>query len=701
MKKIQQYKFVLISLICVVFIFYSYDFEYLETIGELLSIVAGEPINASFPITFYQSAYVDYRFDPPRLWNSKFEYSNTRKPCTEVQTPCSAFSNDLSVHYPIKNLRLEYLKRSFPHSPTDSLVAGEPINASFPITFYQSAYVDHRFNPPRLRIFAVNKCVKNNQFLVADLHFNGNNSAPVRKNIYGIPMEGDCPSAYIPAQSCVFNPYIFSIGLRTNEDLRKVTIHLGSRKVELDVQKVHKKSTEGITVCLQQPVYYYSQWQNIVLYIEAWRAQGATRFIVYFHSATKETWKTLEYYRDLGMIEIKFWPSFPSLPAGIADNYPKIDNSVFIIAAYLAMNICILDIKTTVGTVADFDEVMVPSNGRLLDYATKEMAGTKVGALSFENHYISFTPRIYTSNFSGVASPKFKLRSGPTKVTIHLGSRKVELDVQKIHKKTTEGLTVCVLPVHYFSQWQNIVLYIEAWRAQGATHFIIYFHSATNETWKTLEYYKDLGIVDIKSWPSFPGLPADIADKYPRIDDSAYIFSYFLAINICILDIKTTIGTVADFDEVMVPTNGRLLDYATKEMTGTKVGALSFENHYVSLTPRIYTSNFSGVASPKFWVFRRPPKYVFNASVLAIAQVHVPDTFIDSSMRNKYSQTIFNGVVPKFSSEYYDTLQKCINKVRPVHDKVCLSTGGVCKAEMDKVNDWVYDKSEPIFLVAT
>ncbi|CAO4376222.1 unnamed protein product [Caenorhabditis nigoni] len=467
MKKIQQYKFVLIFLICVIFIFYSYepDFEYLETIGELLSIVAGEPVNASFPITFYQSAYVDYRFDPPRL-----------------------------------------------------------------------------------RIFTLNKCLKSNQFLLADLHFNGNNSAPVRKNIYGKPMEKTCPSPYIPASPCVYSPSIFSIGLRTNEELKKVTIHLGSRKVELNVQE--------------------------------------------------------------------------------------------------------------------------------------------------------------------------------------------------IHKKTTEGLTVCVLPVHYFSQWQNIVLYIEAWRAQGATRFIVYFHSATKETWKTLEYYRDLGIVDIKSWPSFPSLPADIADKYPRIDDRAYIFSYFLAINICILDIKTTIGTVADFDEVMVPTNGRLLDYATKEMTGTKVGALSFENHYVSLTPRIYTSNFSGVASPKFWIFRRPPKYVFNASVLAIAQVHVPDTFIDSSMRNEYadggllhfrfnveaenhtttekhfrffpddhsthiknmhdtSLKIFDGAVPKFSSKYYDTLQKCIKKITPVQDKVCLSTGGVCKAEMDKVNDWVYDKSEPIFLVAT
>ncbi|CAP26719.2 Protein CBG06408 [Caenorhabditis briggsae] len=334
MKKIQRSKFVLISLICVILILRSHepDFRYLETVSEMLGIVIGEPINASFPITFYQSAYVDYRFTPPRL-----------------------------------------------------------------------------------RIFTLNPCLKNYQFLSADLHFNGNNSAPVRKNIYGKHLDDDCPSALIKKVPCVYNPYIFSSSLKGNHDLKKVTIHFGSRKVELNVQKVYKKSTEGITVCLQ-PVYYYSQWQNIELYIEAWRAQGATRFIVYFHSATKETWKTLEYYRDLGMIEIKSWPSFPSLPIDIADKYPKIDDSVFILSYFLAMNICILDIKTTIGTIADFDEVMVPTNGRLLDYATKEMTGTKVGALSFGNYYVLFTPKIYTSHFSGVASPKFKILTWPSKV---------------------------------------------------------------------------------------------------------------------------------------------------------------------------------------------------------------------------------------------------------------------------------------------
>ncbi|PIC22532.1 hypothetical protein B9Z55_016549 [Caenorhabditis nigoni] len=471
MKTIQHdYKFVLLSLILFTFIFYSYepDFGFLETIGEVLNIVAGEPINASFPITFYQSAYVDHRFDPPRL-----------------------------------------------------------------------------------RIFTLNKCVKNSQFLLADLHLNGNSSESVRKNIYGKPLDGRCPSIYIPASSCLYVPYTFSISLKPNEDPKNVTIHLGSRKVELNVEKIYKKTTKGITVCLQ-PVYYYSQWQNIVLYIEAWRAQGATRFIVYYHSGTKETWKTLEYYRDLGLIEIK-------------------------------------------------------------------------------------------------------------------------------------------------------------------------------------------------SWPSFPSLPVDIADKYPRIDDSVFILSYFMAMNICILDIKTTIGTVADFDEVLVPTNGRLLDYATKEMTDTKVGAISFENYYLSLTPTIYTSNFSGVASPKFQTYGKQTKYIFNASVLAIAQVHWPHSFVDSffswtrtkkangallhfryepgvgnlantekpfrffpddpsvhikNMENT-AHKIFNGVMPTFSSKAYDALQECVNKIIPVEDKVCRSTSGICREEMDKVEDWVYDKSEPIFLVAS
>ncbi|PIC22527.1 hypothetical protein B9Z55_016545 [Caenorhabditis nigoni] len=417
MRVIQRYKGVLVTLIIVVLIFYAYelDDEYLETVGELLSIVAGEPINSSFPITFYQSAYVDHRFDPPRL-----------------------------------------------------------------------------------RIFTINKCLKNYQFLLADLHFN-------------------------------------------------VTIHLGSRKVELNVEKIYKKATKGITVCLQ-PVYYFSHWQNILLFIEAWRAQGATRFIVYFHSATKETWKVLAYYRDLGLVEIKHWPSFPSFPVDIAYKYPRIDDSVLRNAYFLAMNICILDIKTTFGTVPDFDEVLVPTNGRLLDYAIKEMAGTKVGALIFDNHYVSFTPNIYSANFSGVASPKFRTLAWPSKYVFNASV----IDIAQVHVPDS---------------------------------------------------FTDPSMISIKA------------------DGALLHFRY---------------------------------DAESKNLTTT-------EKPY-----RFFPDNHS--------------THIKN----------MEDT----------AKKIFNGVIPKFSSKSNDALHECVNKIMKSEDKICVSTGGLCKAEMDKVEDWVYAKSEPLFLIA-
>ncbi|PIC22526.1 hypothetical protein B9Z55_016545 [Caenorhabditis nigoni] len=466
MRVIQRYKGVLVTLIIVVLIFYAYelDDEYLETVGELLSIVAGEPINSSFPITFYQSAYVDHRFDPPRL-----------------------------------------------------------------------------------RIFTINKCLKNYQFLLADLHFNVNGSAPVRKNIYGIPLNRKCPINYIEQEGCVYNPYTFSIDLKTNEDPKKVTIHLGSRKVELNVEKIYKKATKGITVCLQ-PVYYFSHWQNILLFIEAWRAQGATRFIVYFHSATKETWKVLAYYRDLGLVEIKHWPSFPSFPVDIAYKYPRIDDSVLRNAYFLAMNICILDIKTTFGTVPDFDEVLVPTNGRLLDYAIKEMAGTKVGALIFDNHYVSFTPNIYSANFSGVASPKFRTLAWPSKYVFNASV----IDIAQVHVPDS---------------------------------------------------FTDPSMISIKA------------------DGALLHFRY---------------------------------DAESKNLTTT-------EKPY-----RFFPDNHS--------------THIKN----------MEDT----------AKKIFNGVIPKFSSKSNDALHECVNKIMKSEDKICVSTGGLCKAEMDKVEDWVYAKSEPLFLIA-
>ncbi|CAB05625.1 Glycosyltransferase family 92 protein [Caenorhabditis elegans] len=281
----------------------------------------------------------------------------------------------------------------------------EQIDSSFPIKFYNVAYVDYRYDSPRLRIFTLNHCISKKNFLSVDLYYKGI-SSPTKLKVYGKSLEETCPSSYIFAKPCFYVAHTFFANLELNGRLEKVTINLGDREVNLAVKEVYKKHEKGLTLCLQ-PVYYYSQWQNIVLYIEAWRAHGASRFIVYYHSATKDTWKVLEYYRDMGIIEIRPWPNFGSLPPQIEKKYPKIDDSVYGFSYFLALNLCILDIKTTIGSVADFDEVMVPHNGTMLEYASKEMTGTNVGALLFKNSYVSLEPSIYDNEFTGVSKPVF------------------------------------------------------------------------------------------------------------------------------------------------------------------------------------------------------------------------------------------------------------------------------------------------------
>uniref|UniRef100_A0A1I7V1X1 Glycosyltransferase family 92 protein n=1 Tax=Caenorhabditis tropicalis TaxID=1561998 RepID=A0A1I7V1X1_9PELO len=138
--------------------------------------------------------------------------------------------------------------------------------------------------------------------------------------------------------------------------------------------------------------------------------------------------------------------------------------------------------------------------------------------------------------------------------------------------------------------------------------------------------------------------------------------------NICALDIKTDIGTIADLDEIMVARNGTTLEYALKEMETTNVGALSFENNYVAMEPSIYTSGFSGVAKPIFFERGGPRKVT----------------------------KLFGKSPPPVNLQFIETLNKCVNRIGG--KGLCHSTGGLCKSDMDKVNEWVYDKTEELFL---
>ncbi|CAI2353526.1 unnamed protein product [Caenorhabditis sp. 36 PRJEB53466] len=291
----------------------------------------------------------------------------------------------------------------------------QEIDNTFPIVFYNNAFIDHRYNPPRLRVFSMNPCVAPKEFIVVELDGKG-----TRVRLRGEPTEGECPWHW--ATQCLYNSYIWTAQL-PDGDVEKITIHLGNHTVTIRVQNVSVKEKHGFTVCVQ-PVYWYSEFHNIALFIESWRAQGATRFIVYFHSSTKEVRRLLEYYRNLGILDLKPWPSLgsPSPSATSHFPFPSFDSSTYRVGHTLAQNLCVLEMRTELGAIADFDEVMVPQEGILTDYAQKTMEPGVIGALSFPHLLVKFEPKISSMDYFGVLNPVFVDRNGPPKVAFNSSS---------------------------------------------------------------------------------------------------------------------------------------------------------------------------------------------------------------------------------------------------------------------------------------
>ncbi|CCG58539.1 Protein CBG26681 [Caenorhabditis briggsae] len=107
----------------------------------------------------------------------------------------------------------------------------EPINSSFPVTFYKDAYVDFRTSPPRLRIFTLAGCLLENQYLEVDVFSKGVRSPKVLK-IFGDAHKANCrDSSGISATPCFYVANTFVANLTSSGELEKVWWHRKSKKI--------------------------------------------------------------------------------------------------------------------------------------------------------------------------------------------------------------------------------------------------------------------------------------------------------------------------------------------------------------------------------------------------------------------------------------------------------------------------------------
>ncbi|CAD6196833.1 unnamed protein product [Caenorhabditis auriculariae] len=249
---------------------------------------------------------------------------------------------------------------------------------AFPIVFYHRAYLDYRYETPRLRIFSVNPCVPSNFSLQVILM---SSKGQKRVEVVPRPVEKACPWVWAPG--CFYNSFIFEAevprvaALRNNFNMA-VLLLPDDREIELSVEPVRNVAKKGLTVCVE-PVYWYSEHHTIILFIETWKLQGATHFIVYYHSANEAVGAVLDFYLKQGILTIMQWPELPKL--NIPGPQPKF--STYRLAHNLAINLCLMEIKTDLGTFVDFDEVLLAKNTTIYNFARIQFTDISLGSINF------------------------------------------------------------------------------------------------------------------------------------------------------------------------------------------------------------------------------------------------------------------------------------------------------------------------------
>ena len=62
-------------------------------------------------------------------------------------------------------------------------------------------------------------------------------------------------------------------------------------------------------------------------------------------------------------------------------------------------------------------------------------------------------------------------------------------------------MTICVQPLHNnYNESQDLVEWLELNQILGATQFTIYKDNVSKQVSCVLDYYQDLGIIDVLSW---------------------------------------------------------------------------------------------------------------------------------------------------------------------------------------------------------
>uniref|UniRef100_A0A914YKM9 Glycosyltransferase family 92 protein n=1 Tax=Panagrolaimus superbus TaxID=310955 RepID=A0A914YKM9_9BILA len=92
-----------------------------------------------------------------------------------------------------------------------------------------------------------------------------------------------------------------------------------------------------------------------------------------------------------------------------------------------------------------------------------------------------------------------------------------------------DGISICIPPLYWYSDWLKLSFFIEVWRLSAGTnaHFYFYIQSISKTVEAVLKEYESQGILTIIEWPMLP----NSTEENPN--ESIYRFGHLLAQNDC------------------------------------------------------------------------------------------------------------------------------------------------------------------------
>ncbi|KHN85145.1 UPF0392 protein [Toxocara canis] len=151
-------------------------------------------------------------------------------------------------------------------------------------------------------------------------------------------------------------------------------------------------------------------------------------------------------------------------------------------------------------------------------------------------------------------------------------------------RKATHKLAVCVGPLVQVTDWTQLVRFMEAWIAHGATKFFIILQSSSEEFDAMLRIYENDVHIDVERvhW----GLLPIATNTTPQDDPNGQIYlgEQIIAINDCLLRARGQARYVAstDLDEMFViRANSTLLETVNELVVASPdAGAVIFRSSY-------------------------------------------------------------------------------------------------------------------------